>query len=191
LMTQALLAQKLREKLNFADKPGSGPLKVLGNGKLNSRRTKKGSIQLSPPDFLLRRSSLLSFNLSQRAIDPEQSAKLQAETGLDYDLQRDLAECRLDAETAQLLFYCYKLAVITGDNVTVLMACDYVAMVKGKLRAPGNPKDFWTPRRTRYKKHARKLSAEIRWNVRLTGDAQTKNCIDDFVQFLEKNWEIS
>ena len=124
-------------------------------------------------------------------MDPEQIQKLQEETGFNYRLQADLAECRLDAEVAQLLFYCHKLAVITRDNMTIEMACGYISHVRAHLARPTLPNEFWTVGRRRYLGHLRNLRREIQDNRRLAGNDNTGECIANFLNYIDTGWGIA
>lgn len=134
---------------------------------------------------------MLSFNLAQPTVDAQLSTGVRLETGLDYGLQRDLAECRLDAEVARVLFYSNKIAGITRDNLTIGLLCDYIPIAKASLGVPADPQAFWTPSRMRYKKHLQKLASDIHQNRRLASDRATETCLDDFLRFLAVGWDIA
>src|SRR5580693_4332736 len=103
-MTQAVLAQKLVDKLGFIENPEKGKYRKLRGGKVKGRPRAK---------------RFLHFNPSEGQVYPQQIERLQDETGLDYALQRDLAQCRLDREVAKLLFYCHRIVEITKDQGTM------------------------------------------------------------------------
>jgi hypothetical protein len=193
-MNQHQLSDKLQEKLGFQANPARANSKVISGGTLKavkSRRRKSTSIQLAPPDGYLNRDSFLSFNLKQPALDPQQVTKVEAETGLPLSLQKDLAECRLDSEVARLLFYCFRMVVLTRDNITIKLVCDYIEVAKEKLPPPKSPDTFWSPKRRRYLSHLNKLRSEIQRNRRLAENEATERCISDFLKYLEEGWGLN
>jgi hypothetical protein len=192
-VTQALLAAKLTEKLGFldADSAVRKGLKSLRGGPVKRRAVGRRGIKLAPPDGLIERPYVLHFSPKDPTVHPEQIQKVRDETGLDDAFQRDLAQCRLDAEVAKLLFYLHRASVITQDNGTIDGICAYVTIVRAKLGAPGHGRAFWTSKRTRYMKAVITLCRTIQRNRGLARNAETQECIDDFLGYLVENWDIS
>ena len=188
-MTQRGLAETLRVKLGFQDQPEQRVTRLQPSERVKRRRLSRGSIRLAPPDFLLQRPSFLHFHFREARVHDEQIQKVQDETGLDYRLQKDLAECRLDRDVARLFFYCHRFAEITKDYGTVSQACDYMDLAKEGLGSPemGN---FWTAKRQRYRPQLRKLRNQIERHKGVANDGEAAKCIEDFLAYLRDTWAV-
>jgi hypothetical protein len=189
-MTQKALADMLREKLGFQNQPERAVTRLRPGARVVRRKIPRGSISLAPPDFLLQRPSVLRFHLNETKVHPDQTQKVQDETGLDYQLQRDLVRCKLDREVAKLLFYCYRFALITKDYGTVAQACDYMDLAKRGLGSPAGGA-FWTSKRQQYRARIKGLRKIIEKQIGVARGGAAQTCIQDFLEYLEKNWQVS
>jgi hypothetical protein len=122
----------LQQKLGFTER-------TAHEGKSRRTRRMKVKLSLAPPDARIQRPSYVNFNLKQRAVDAGQIQKVKDETGLDYRLQVDLADCRLDADVAKLLFYTFRVVEMTKDQGTIGHSCTYLELVKEYLPKPSSP----------------------------------------------------
>jgi hypothetical protein len=192
-LTQRGLAAKLVAKLGFVrDKK---PASVLKLGSTNPfkpprRRKSRASVELTPPDNIIFCPRLLRFNLGDPHVYPEQLLKLREETGLTYQLLKDLEECSLDAEVAKLLYYCYRVSWITSRNGTIENLCGYLPAAKGALKADSPTKAFWSGLRLKYRRDLRLLIQTIKEQKSLALTDKTRKCIDDFLTYIHEGWGI-
>jgi len=129
---------------------------------------------------------LLRFNKREKEVHREQTEKVQRETGLSVAFQRDLAECRLEPAIAKLLFYSYRMAHSLNGQPAVDFACGYLEFIGRQLDPPpADPLAFWTRRRLRYLQSLLEHRAAVAKNLRFAINAQTKQCINDFLGALE------
>jgi hypothetical protein len=197
-MTQAQLVKTLQEKIGFVwqfDRKNVTSLRPTPKAKKGKRVKKrphsKGSVELVAPDSMLQAPYPLRFNMRERKVHREQIEKVANETGLDYHLQRDLAECRLDPDTAKLIFFCHRLADATGDIASITLSCKYVEEAKAKLGSPSASKSLWGGTRTRYLPVLKTLRRRIERQKGLALGEKTAECLDDFLAYLAKVWGIN
>jgi len=200
LITQALLADKLQEKLGFVRRPDRRPKKT--------KRSAKARVVLAPPDNALiltppdeatrggaesrsQTPGLLRFNRNDKRVHPEQFRHVQRETGLDPDLQRDLAVCRLDKQTAKLFYYSYRMLHVTNGPGIVDFACDYLELLAKQIGEP--PKDlsrFWDHYyRRQYLSTLKELRRRIERQREFAKNDKTRRCIEKFFALLD-SWGI-
>jgi hypothetical protein len=181
-MTQLHLAQKLQEKLGFTR---------------TGAKKRHGSIKLAAPDHLIQRDIVFRFNPAEPNVSDEQYQKLQLETGLDPQLQKDLTHCHLDREVAKLLYYSYRVAQMADDPIEIKLARKYINMAKTNLDrdlsnlASPSPDEFWDDTRRQYKDRAVRLRKRISAPKGLSpDDNETRECLRDFVDYLKSTWGV-
>lgn len=176
-MTQTSLAAQLQRKLGYERRPDTRPFKT--------RKSSKQRIVLAVPGDL-GATELLRFNKTNDEIHVEQVAKVERETGLSLQFQRDLAKCRLEPSVARLLFYSYRMAHSLNGQPSVDFACGYVTFIRRHLEAaPPKPDAFWTVRRQRYLGALKTYRSKIAKNLQFAENAETRSCIDDFLGVLD------
>ena len=169
-MTQYQLAEKLQQKLEFRI--------------ANPDRKRTASIHLVPPDRLLVRHHNFSYDPKVKSVSADQYQKLEDETGLDPQLQKDLTHCSLDSEVARLFYYSYRISAMANDAVESQGICDYVELAKSKLGPPAPTASFWTAKRARYKNRLSALRGKIEKSRERETHDERRKCLDNYSKYL-------
>ena len=179
----------MQAKLGFIKHQNLGDVSRAGSNRHPSRnRRPKGSFDLSPPEKIIFCPRLLRFNALESYLHPQQSIKVRDETGLNWDLQKDLVRCHLDAEMAQLLYYSYRVEWYTRANGTIELVCAYLPVAQSALKSPDTPKNFWTPKRLKYRRVLVSLLQDIETQKKISLTEKTRGCIDDFLKYIKDGW---
>jgi hypothetical protein len=132
------------------------------------------------------------FNRHEKKVHSSQIDSIRHVTGLNEQFQKDLVRCRLDPTTAKLLYYSYRMALVTSGPGITQLSCLYLQFLQRALEAdlrPELPRFWYGTERDAYRRHARDRKKEIETNRRLTNDTKVTECIDEFIRLLEE-WGI-
>lgn len=190
-MTQMELADKLEDELGFV-RPAKGiPGTTTAGGRPKRRRVSKRSFTLAPPGLMLLSQRLLHIDSVAGSVDPGQLRKIHEETGLTFEHLKALVKGDLDRDVVRLIFYCHRVALISSDDATLALICDFTSESMAAQSPPTIPSAFWSGKRRKFRPTVKALRDRIRKNRRLTTHEEVTTCLEDFVAYIDAGWALS